>query len=439
MKTYSVRRAALGLLRRAEEGGAFVNLLLSDRVLGEAGAEADRLTALVYGTTERRLTLDYLIGALSGRGEGDIHPETRQLLRPALYELLYLSSPAHAVVNEWVALARSPGERGFVNAILRTADRRREALPLPPEGKTARYLSVKESFPLGTVKRFLLLFGAEETAALLSAFNRVLPTTLCLSPETDRDACLAALSAGGFSVEPTAISPRGIRLLSGSPTALPGFAEGQFFVQDEASMLAAEALCADTPAPRAEDVVIDVCACPGGKTFGAAFLRGRVGRYYAFDLHESKLSLIERGAERLGLSVSVGAQDATVGREELFGRAELVICDVPCSGLGVLGKKADLRYREPTGDLPPLQQQILETSFRYLKAGGCLLYSTCTLLPEENEEQVRAFLSSHPEAALAPFSLGDGRLDSADGMMTLLPHRHGTDGFFFAKIRKCKQ
>ena len=203
-------------------------------------------------------------------------------------------------------------------------------------------------------------------------------------------------------------------------------------------MLAAEALCADTPTPRAEDVVIDVCACPGGKTFGAAFLRGRVGRYYAFDLHGSKLPLIEKGAARLGLSVSVGVQDATEGREELFGKAAMVICDVPCSGLGVLGKKADLRYREPTGDLPPLQRQILETSFRYLKVGGCLLYSTCTLLPEENEEQIRAFLSAHPEAVLVPFSPWAGRLASEDGMMTLLPHRHGTDGFFFAKIKKCK-
>ncbi len=436
--SYSVRRAALSLLRRAEERAAFINLLLSDEVLAEAGESADRLTALVYGTTERRLTLDYLIGALSGRGGSDIRPETASLLRPALYELLYLRTPPHAVINEWVSLAKGAGERGFVNALLRAADRSRDALPMPPKSKTARYLSVKHSFPQSTVKRFLALFGEEETERLLAAFNRVMPTTLCLSPEVDRAAYLRELSARGISAEPTRLSPRAIRLGGGSPTALPGFAEGVCFVQDEASCLAIEALFADAPPPSDGEIIVDACACPGGKTFGAALQRGRVGQYFAFDLHESKLSLIEDGARRLGLSVTVAEQDATEGRAALFGKADFVICDVPCSGLGVLGKKADLRYREPTAELPPLQARILETSFRYLKEGGTMLYSTCTLLPEENGEQVRAFLASHPEAEAVDFSLANGELTSEDGMVTLLPHRHETDGFFFAKLRKKK-
>lgn len=426
----NLRKTALSLLSAWEEKSAFINLLLSDRVLADAGDGADFLTALLYGTVERKITLDYLIGALSGRSPEDVSPHTRQLLRLGLYELLYLHTPAHASVNETVSLGETPGERAFLNAILRKADRERDALPLPPRDKPARYLSVSRSFPLPLVKRFLSLFGEEDTAALLDAFNTVSPLTLCVSPAYGRDRYLSDLRAAGIDAEACRYSPLGVRLSrSVPPASLPLFDRGVFFVQDEASQIAGEAL---SPAPG--QTVIDVCACPGGKTFGAAFRAGETAAFTACDLYSSKLSLITSGAERLGIDVSVRELDAAAGDASLDGTADRVICDVPCSGLGVLGKKADLRYRDIDVTLPALQSRILARSFSYLRPGGVLVYSTCTLLPEENENNVRAFLAAAPDAVAEDFTVGS--LSSKEGMLTLYPHIHGTDGFFIAKLRK---
>ena len=218
-----------------------------------------------------------------------------------------------------------------------------------------------------------------------------------------------------------------------NPESLRGFSDGEFFVQDRACAVSAMAL-----APRAGDTVIDVCACPGGKSFATAVLMRDVGRVYSFDLHESKLSLISEGAERLGIrSISVAQRDATAPDETLLGTADRVICDVPCSGLGVLGKKPDLRYKDASvaQELTSLQLDILTKSLGYLKQGGELLYSTCTLNPAENEGVVRALLSEHSdEYELCDFTVG--AMHSHDGMMTLLPHIDGCDGFFMAKIRR---
>ena len=219
-----------------------------------------------------------------------------------------------------------------------------------------------------------------------------------------------------------------------NPENLPGFSEGEVFVQDRASHIATLAL-----SPCAGETVIDVCACPGGKSFLSAILMNDRGRVISFDLHESKLSLIRDGAKRLGLtSIEAGQCDATSPRTELFGTADKVICDVPCSGLGVLGKKPDLRYKDQDSidALPALQLDILRASVNYLKAGGEIIYSTCTLNPQENEEVVRAFLSMSEDFAPIDFTVGG--ISSEGGMLTLLPHVHRTDGFFVAKLRKIK-
>ncbi len=428
----TARETALRLLTELEEKDGFANLLLSDRVLAEAGEGSAFLTALFYGTVERKLTLDYLIGALSSRAPEAVSLRVRCILRLGLYQLLYMDIPPHAAVAETVSLGKDKGERGFINAVLREADRKRDALPMPPRERTARYLSVKHSFPLSTVRRFLSLYGTE-TEALLASFNEVKPLTLNARSREVRDTLLSRFAEEGISAERTPYAPFGIRVYTPvSPTALYGFKEGLFFVQDEASAIAAAAL-----APERGDTVIDLCAAPGGKTFGAALYAEGEGRFFAFDLHESKLSLIQSGAERLGLSVTVSAKDATEADPSLEGVADRVICDVPCSGLGVLGKKPDLRYREVNDDLPPLQYEILSTASRYLKRGGVMLYSTCTLTREENEENVLRFLREHGDFAAVDFSVGEEkRVESRDGMLTLLPHKHGTDGFFMAKLEK---
>lgn len=428
----NVRRTVLSLLLAEEERDGFANLLLSDAVIARAGEDAARLTALFYGTVERRLTLDYAIGTLASREPSSLTPHTRNLLRLGLYQIYFSHIPVHAAVDETVSLGEGRGERALVNAVLRRAAS--TPLPLPPEGRRARHMSVKHAFPLSTVRHFVALYGEEETEELLSAFNRVAPLTVTVNLlKTTPEELLALWEKHGIRAERTAYSSRSLRLAQSiSPERLPGFAEGYFLVQDEASALCAEALDA-----REGETVIDVCSAPGGKILSAATAMGGDGRLYAFDLHESKLSLIRASGARLGVLPDTRAVDATVGEPTLFGCADRVICDVPCSGLGVLGKKPDLRYRERSETLAPLGLAILKASTRYLKAGGTLVYSTCTLSPDENEENVRRFLSENESFAPVDFAFG-GDLCSRDGMLTLLPHRHGTDGFFIAKLKKIK-
>ena len=241
------------------------------------------------------------------------------------------------------------------------------------------------------------------------------------------------LEKSGISATPSPDVPHSIRIDSSvSPERLVGFGEGYFFVQDRASAVSSMAL-----SPASDGILIDVCSAPGGKSFAAAILSGGKAEIHSFDLHESKLSLIESGAERLGLdSISVDERDALIPDESLIGRADRVICDVPCSGLGVLGKKPDLRYKDMSvlTELPPLQLDILTASASYLKVGGELVYSTCTLNPAENEEVVSKFLAENPDFEPCDFTVGS--LKSEGGMLYMLPHKHQTDGFFMAKITK---
>ena len=425
----SARRLALSLLVTAEEKDSFANLLLSSRVLEKAGEEAALLTALFYGTVERRLTLDYAIGVLAERDADTLTPHTRNLLRLGLYQLYFMNIPPHAACDQTVSLGENKGERALLNAVLRRAAR--TPLPLPPEGRRARHLSVKHSFPTSTVRRFMDILPEGEVESLLSAFNEV--SALTLTPnlaKISREGLCEVLRAAGFACEITPYSARSVRLCeSTSPERLPGFTEGLFLVQDEASAMVAELLSAERG-----QTVIDTCAAPGGKILSVATALAGEGSFYAFDLHESKLSLIKESAARLGVPLHTAVCDATFGWEALKGSADRVICDVPCSGLGVLGKKPDLRYRETDGTLAPLGLAILKKSAEYLRKGGILTYSTCTLTPEENEQNVRAFLAENPDFAAEDFTFGT--LQSREGMLTLYPHRHKTDGFFMAKLRK---
>jgi 16S rRNA (cytosine967-C5)-methyltransferase len=229
--------------------------------------------------------------------------------------------------------------------------------------------------------------------------------------------------------ERTRYSQTGVRV-SGKIASLYGFDEGLFFVQDEASQICTAALGA-----KSGDCVIDTCSCPGSKSFGAAIDMNNEGRVYSFDLHANKLSLVESSAKRLGIGIiETEERDGRKPREELLGKADRVLCDVPCSGFGVLGKKPELRYKDPAASaaLPDIQLAILEASSNYVKNGGVLVYSTCTVLPEENEKNIERFLASHKEFELCGFEVGE--LRCPEGMITLLPDEHGTDGFFVAKM-----
>ena len=434
----TVRERALKMILEYELEGKFVNLSLSSRSLATlTESERSFLVYLLYRTVENKLRYDYCISALTKRQTADIDLNTLCILRLGIAQLEMDSLPAYASVNETVKLARHKGERAFVNGVLRSALKliEGEGLPLPPREKNvARYLSVKYSFPLSLTKKFISILGEEETEKLYIKFSSPTPTDITVNTaKISRTGLLKRIKDEGYCAEFTEYSSLGIRITGKcNPTKLPGFNEGYFFVQDEASMLSAEALGTEKG-----DTVVDVCACPGGKSFAAAILAGEEGKVLSFDISDSKLSLITSSAARLGLNnVTVCSGDASVFNPDLCEIADRVICDCPCSGLGVLWKKPDMRYSvsDRFDTLPPLQSAIIDNASRYVKRGGVMVYSTCTINPDENERVVEKFLSSHPEFEAVDFTVG--ALSSKSGTLTLLPHKHGTDGFFITKLRK---
>ena len=435
----NIRKLALDLLMRYEASDTYINLALSSHSADNlTREERAQLTALLYTTVERKLTYDYYISAISGRSPQDIDPYTKNVLRLGICQILEMTSvPDFAAVNESVKLARNKGEGGFINALLRSIVRQKDCLPLPREEKNyRRYLSVKYSFPLWIVKAFDKLYGREETEKLLISFNENKYTDLTVNTmKTSVEALRLALSERGIEIVSSLAPTHSVRIpKSVNPEHLPGFAEGHFFVQDSACVISALALDA-----KAGETIVDVCSCPGGKSFVTAILMGGEGEIHSFDLHESKLSLIAEGADRLGIDIiDIDCVDATEPRCDLFGKADKVICDVPCSGLGVLAKKPDLRYKseESALELPALQLAILESSVKYLKVGGEILYSTCTLRREENEEVIEKFLECNPEFTKMGFYVES--IDAPNGTLTMVPHIHNTDGFFMAKLKRMK-
>ena len=433
----NLRMVALSMLNEYENQGKYINLSLSSHKADNLSSEERRfLTVLLYTAVEHKLTYDYYISALSERGIDKIDGVTKNILRLGLCQLIDMQGvPAFAAVNETVKLSRNPGERSFVNGVLRAAQRSLGSLPLPDRAKNpARYLSVKYSFPLWIVKRYIAIFGESEAESLLCHLGKIPPTDLTVNTcKISREDFCKKLRAEGYGVTLSKLSPYSVRIEgSVDPRKLPGYSEGEFFVQDSACSCAVYAL----EAKRGE-ALIDVCACPGGKSFAAAIMMEDGGRVSSFDIHESKLSLIEEGAERLVLSsVSYAVRDARLPDESLLGKADKVICDVPCSGLGVLAKKPDLRYKseESIAELPSLQYEILSASSKYLKAGGRILYSTCTLLPEENSAVVDRFLLENKNFRAVDFRIGS--MKSENGRFTFCPHIHNTDGFFVSLLEK---
>ena len=431
MTERNVRRVALSLLCRYEEDDTFVNITVPRAARELPAADRALLTALVYGTVERRITLDYYIGTLASSASGSLELHTRCALRLGLYQLAFMDSiPDHAAVNETVKLALGRGEASYLNGILREFVRRGKSLPLPEYSRNpARYISIKHSYPLALVRRFISLFGEERAVAMLEQFNSRRP--LALKVNTLR--CSVESLAETLGARPSEYAPDCL-LLDGavSPTSLPGWEEGHFFVEGISSRLAVSALGA-----RSGERVLDACAAPGGKSFSAAIdMEGR-GEVVSCELYEGRLGLISDGARRLGIDIiRTVCRDSTEIEPEFVGAFDRVLCDVPCSGWGVLGAKPDLRYRcfESAERMPPLQSAILAASSRYVKPGGTLVYSTCTLNPDENERVVEAFLRDNADFAPCDFSVGS--LSSEGGILTLTPEQHGVDGFFIAKLTR---
>ena len=435
----SARSLAFKILMDAAKRSTYSNIALDRELSHSELSDADKAlcSVIVLGVTERAMTLDAIIDALASR-PSDIETDARVLLRMGFYQLHFLDRiPNHAAVNETVSLA--PRRiRGFVNAMLRSylreCDNGGVELLFPnKEEDPHSYLSLKHSFPIDLCRRFCEIYGFERTDAILEKFNGAPPMTLRINTlKISRDGYAELLDECGIEYELSARLPNAIKVKGIAFSSLPGADKGYFFVQDEASQACVEVLGAESG-----ETVIDTCSCPGSKSFGSAIRMKNEGEMFSFDLHKSKLSLIEKGAARLGVDIiKVAERDGRKPDEALFGRADRVLCDVPCSGLGVIAKKPEIRYKDISEfeRLPEIQYAILKASANYLKVGGILVYSTCTVLPEENGENVKRFLSEHPEFEAVDFDVCERRSDG--GMLSLSPDTDGTDGFFIAKLRR---
>ena len=437
----SARETALRVRVTCRTNGAWADAALKAQLSrdGLRGPDAALCSRIVYGVLQNRMLLDFYIGAYCSQKVDHLQPPLADILRMGAYQILYLDKvPDSAAVNESVNLARvfkRAQAAGLVNAVLRKISRNKADLPAVPDQDAERYLSIKYSHPKWLVKRLLAILGREEAEAFLAANNAVAPLTVQVNPlRTTAAALTAELEAAGVTVKPHAWVPDCLELSgTGDLTALETFREGKFLVQDPAARLVS--LIADI---RPGQRVLDVCAAPGGKSFSAAFAMEDKGEIISCDLHENKLKRIADSMERLGITcVKTRAADGRDRKAEWVKSFDTVLVDAPCSGLGIIRKKPDTRYKKADDlfALPVIQAAILDNAAAYVRPGGVLVYSTCTILPEENEAQITAFLAEHPEFSLEAFSLPQPAGET-DGQLTLWPQRHGTDGFYICRMKR---
>ena len=437
----SARNAALDVLMQWQKSGGFLDVIL-EKQAKQAGLDP-RDTAFVQkitsGVLQHRALLDFYIGHYSTVPLAKIERRVLDILRLSAYQILFLDKIPHsAAVDEGVNLtkAQNPKAAGFVNAVLRRISEHKAHLPQIPDADKLSYLSIKYSHPKWLVARLLSHLGEAQTEALLSANNTEPPIFLQVNTlKTDSETLIAMLEAEEIPVQPHLHLDDCLLLThAGNITKIEAFQKGYFYIQDPAARLAIEAFD-----PTANSRVLDACSAPGGKSFAAARKMGNLGEIIASDIGKGKLTKIEEGAARLGISIlTTRHMDAKTLDPSEMGYFDSVIVDAPCSGLGIIRKKPEIRYKEEAeiAALPEIQREILKGGARCVKPGGTLLYATCTILPEENEAVVEAFLAEHQEFSRVPFTLPGEIGTVTEGYITLYPHIHGTDGFFMAKLQK---
>lgn len=442
----SCRELALRILYQINEEGAYANLAL-DKALFSCDwldpRDRGLITEIVYGSIKNRGRLDYILDQFASTKVKKMDKWTRNILRMALYQMLYLDKvPDSAAVNEAVKLAKRYGHVDkFVNAVLRNILRGIETILWPDKKQDpVQYLVVMYSFPRWIIERFISHYGVEQAEQLCVYYNQ--PAKLWIRTNTlkiTRCALKKQLEEVGLVVEESRHTPEGLKITNVENLhQLEAFQKGLFTVQDESSMLVA--LAAE---PLSEQHVLDVCSAPGGKATHMAQLMKNTGHIYACDIHSHRLQLIEENCKRLGITnIETIQQDGTRLTERWTNSFDIVLCDVPCSGLGVLGRRADARWAKELENISGLcyiQNQILEQAAQLVVPGGTLIYSTCTITPEENVKMVEQFLQRHKEFVLDK-TLTDCWLnvEKADtGYVQFLPFVDDMDGFFIARmIRK---
>lgn len=431
----SARQTAFEILNKIQRDNSYSNLAL-DHALDKADTDnKDKkfVSALVYGVTERRITLDYNLSLYLSQPIKKLKPEVLTALRLGAYQILFMDKiPVSAAVNESVKLAKKNGAAfasGLVNAVLRKI--------ISNGLKTDGSMSVNYSAPEWLCDMWCRSYGRENAEKLLEASFGAVDTVLRVNTEKiDADNLINLLAEEGFdcetggNVENSAVVKSG-----GAVHKTEAYKNGLFHVQDAASQLCCKAL-----GVQENETVIDICAAPGGKSFTLAENMKNTGRIISCDIYEHRLKLISDGAERLGLTnIETVRNDGNVFNPD-FPLADKILCDVPCSGLGVIRKKPEIRFKksEEVDKLQDLQYSIMCISSRYLKIGGVMVYSTCSLNPNENEKIVEKFLTEHDNFEGVRVLSDISRYGVDTDYLTLMPHIHGCDGFFISAVRRIK-
>ena len=436
----SARKTALDALIACRKQAAWSNGVLKDYIARDRldRRDAALATRLCYGVLQHRNLLDFFLAQLLTGKVKDLHPMVRDILHLGLYQIYELDKvPDSAAVNESVTLAKKycrlqRSAPGLVNAVLRNAVRTKGELKQPTS------LEDRYSHPKELIELLGGYVGKENLEPMLAANNDTPQTVVQVNTlKTTTDDLVKVLEAESVVALPHSWMPDCLVLSNtGSLEKLQAFKDGLFYVQDAASKLCV--LCAQIPASE-ETRVLDCCAAPGGKTFAAAIAMGGKGKIRSCDIHRHKTVLIQHGADRMGLeNILVREQDATENHPGWLGKMDVVLADVPCSGYGIIRKKPDIRYKAPADmeRLPDLQLKILQKQAQYVKPGGVLMYSTCTLVQRENEDVVQTFLAHNKEFYLEKLPLPEHFQENTTGMMALIPGQYDTDGFFIARMRR---
>ena len=441
------REGALRILYNIEVDGAYSNIALNKEFKKNTYIKLDRnfITELVYGTLENLIFIDYIIEGFSNIKLNKMDPWVLNLIRLAIYQMLFLDKiPDFAAVNESVNLSKKYCKKasGFVNGLLRNVVRKKKDIKMPDKEKEyEKYLSVKYSHPQWMVKRFLKNFSKDFTEELLKANNKTPKLYIRVNTlKTTVEEVINLLNENNIKVEKSPYISEALIVDAGFSQLeeLDIYKKGFIHIQDFSSMLVGKILD-----PQEGDFVIDVCSAPGGKSTYIAELMQNKGKILARDIHGHKLKLIQKNVKRLGIDIiDVEGFDATDLDHKLLGKADKVLVDAPCSGLGIIRRKPEIKYRKDISHIENMaktQTRILHNAAKYVKKGGKLVYSTCTIDPDENSHVVEDFLKKNPEFKLIQINKIYNKVipgEHRESMIQLYPNLHQVDGFFIAKLKK---
>lgn len=431
----NARQTAFEILCKIQRDSSYSNLALESALDNSemSGVEKAFTSALVYGVIERLYTLDFEISQYLSQPLKKLKPQVLTILRMGTYQILFMDKiPDSAAINESVKLTKKNSmsfASGLVNAVLRKVCN---------NGITETDdMTVKFSAPEWLCKLWSSAYGDDNCQKLLESTFGYADTVIRVNTlKTDADKLISILNNEGITAEKSAVINDALIITkSGALHKTKAYTDGLFHVQDTSSQLCCKALNVQS-----DDIVLDVCAAPGGKSFTLCQMLENSGMVYSFDIHQHRIKLIENGAKRLGITNLTATENDASLFNTTIPQADKILCDVPCAGLGVIRKKPEIRYKnyDEINSLPELQYQILKTSSEYLKVGGTLVYSTCSLNPDENENVIKRFLDENKNFESVKILAELRRYSNDTDYISLMPHIHGCDGFFIAAVRKIK-